>query len=264
MSACEKSEDASLRATDNSILSVKSLVRVAIIIGAIGIVLLLCSSAFSPYKEIEAVAKARLDYPAQGEDSYEASRRYWDVRDSQLTLKYPLEDYGLTLMATSISLFFILWILERQGLSSLKDIRAPGKVWIVILIGLFAALLEPIVFTASLLVDFSRGEFAPWADSIGIALMTVPFLLQLTLGVVILFSLLGSFHYRPARPLIGIFRRDTRPHVLWHILLGIPWTLSVLWLVSLLVFGDFLSVIPAVLWVMFLGSFYTGRQRETV
>lgn len=258
----ERSAGTLLPATGDSIFSIENIVKGAIVIAVIGILLLLWSSALSPYKDAEVVHKAQLDYPAEGEDSQEASKRYWDVRDSQLTLKYPLEDYGLTLLAIAFSLFLISLILKRQGLSSLKDIRAPEKVWIVILIGLFAATLEPIVFTASLIVDSSRGEFAPWADSLGIPLMAVPIVLQLSLGVVILFSFLGTFHYRPGRLIIATFRRNTSPHILWHIFLGIPSALSLLWLISALVFGTFLSVIPAVLWFMFLASFYAGRQRE--
>jgi hypothetical protein len=235
--------------------------RIAYAFTLIGIALLCLAAALAPYKDISAVENAKLDYPDDNKDSHAASLKYWAIRDAQMTPKFSLQDYGFTSLTIGFALFILMLAFKIKSFEEFRDIKTPNRKWKVVLLGVLAAISGPIVYVISLFLDMARDEFPPWADSLGLPLAGVPFLFVIMLVFAIFFCITGMINYHGGLYYKNIFYREFRPNILWCILLGIPSVVALLSVLFTIAVGDFLFLIPSLLWLFFLLSFFNGKQK---
>jgi hypothetical protein len=237
------------------------ILRVSIISGVLGLLLLAWSAILPPYKNQALVEEARSGYPSGIDASRAASEAYWAVRDAQLTPKFTLQNYGATLVALALLFVAMRQFLSVDNLSALASINTPTTRWKVVALGMLAAVLTPIAYVASLLLGAARDEFPPWADSLGIPLAGVPFIFFFLVICAGLFSAVGIVSFRKGIPLMGVFRASSRPPLLWSLTLGIPLAISVAFTCLTLAAGDFLFFVPFALWTVFFLVLLAGKQR---
>jgi hypothetical protein len=169
-----------------------------------------------------------------------------------LTPKFQLEDYGTTLAAIAVAVFFV----TRQGRVRIQAPRSRTA-----LIALAIALPFPTVggYVFDLFQAFDRGEFPYWADSMGIPLMGVPvqFIILLAWSLAHLGFLRGD--YRPSIRLVHAVSLNSNR---W--LLFVSVVTAVLVLISA-VAGQFWYAIPGTLWLyLYLSLAATHREKTAL
>lgn len=173
------------------------------------------------------------------------SEKFYELRENYLTPKYKLEDYGITF----IILGLITLLVSLIGLNKLKT--PSKKVWIV-MIGILAALLTNAVYVADLLLEMNRDGFPHWADSLGIPLMGVPFLIFLSLTWVGINSL-GILNYFKSNVLIFPIRLHKLN--IWYLTILF---ITVAFTLFAIIDGYFWQVLPGFLWIYFYASIMIG------
>jgi uncharacterized membrane protein (DUF485 family) len=214
---------------------------VSYIITIIGLVIYIYSLTLDTYiNEDEYKSKYR---EISGENR---SEQFYELRDEYLTLKFPLADYGLTIVIVGLILLFVF----NKGWSEFKTL--PSKGWIIA-IGLGAVLTTVIAYVADLFNEYSRGSAPHWADSLGIPLMSVPPMLILLLiwyGLNLI-GLKGDF--KAAVP-VSTFR--FRKMNYWYLIISIVTSII---LVLMIIDGYFWDLIPGFLWLYFYISILIGK-----
>jgi hypothetical protein len=236
--------------------------KIAVVFAIIGTVLLGWAAKLEPYKDSSIMNNAMTTYPTEKEDSHAVSKRYWAVRDAQLTPKFALQNYGLTLLIIALVIVVAAKIYSIHHAGDLMAIKTPDKSWKVTTLGLIIVVLAPIIFVASIMLEASRNEYPPWADSLGIPIFQgTPVIFMGALMVVWFFSVLGCSGFHGRQRIAAAFRRESRPSVLWHILLGSPLVISVAVTAIVIVNGEFLLLIPSILMMVFFVIFFAGKQK---
>ena len=100
------------------------------------------------------------------------NQEYGELREEMLTLKFQIQDYGITLFAVASAVFAA----TRRGRLHLLTPKSPGT---LIAVGIGLPILTVGGYVFDLMLAFDRGEFPHWADSMGIPLMGAPVLLVL-------------------------------------------------------------------------------------
>jgi len=234
--------------------------RIALFIGIIGILILAWSSTFEPYKDSSEISMAMQNYPQGNTNTQAASEKYLATRHSQLTPKYSLEDYGLTLIVLALIVLFITWIYSIRSFSDLRNIGTPNNIWIIVIIGIAASILTPLSTGASLILGSWRNEYPPWADSLGIPLMGLPIMFVVFLLFVTLFSFLGNLNFTGGQNIYFVFRKGMQPKSWYWAMFGIPMFLSILVTITSIYAGDILLIIPSFLWFMFFLFLFVEEQ----
>lgn len=186
-------------------------------------------------------------YQEIGEElSDDSIARFRELRSTQLTSKYRLQDFSLTaLLLGLIGCGFSLTGLQRA--------RAPSSSWTVAALGLTAAVATSLASVVDLYVISARGELPWWSDSLAIPMYQEVLFLAGSIGWVALHLLFLRSH----RTGQLIFSRSLFRSNPWLVLLSI---LAVLVLVWLVVSGQFLMIVPCLLWIYFYLSLASGRS----
>jgi hypothetical protein len=232
------------------------------ILGLAGLVLLSLSFSLPPYKDNTWLGEATLLWPDKIPDSRQASVKYWEMRQAQLTWKFPLQDYGACLVLASITIGMLFLVLKINRWEKLGEISTPRSFWFIPVAGASAGVTCVAASALALILDASRNVFPPWADSFAIPLMGLPGMLAFFLLVVLLFAKLGHIGYRRSAPLFHVFRRDSLPHWGWLVTFSIPLIVSLFVLAQTIAVGDFCFLIPAFLWSLFFLLLLAGKQRS--
>lgn len=214
--------------------------KLAVILLLIGVAILGYASSIAPYKD-EALFMERYMALSQGQ-----STQYSKLRDEMLTPKFQLQDYGGTLIAAGVGVFFFF----RRGGRNLKSPKSRAT-----LLGL--AFVVPFLtvgaYVFDLFLGLERGEFPPWADSMGIPLMGVPILLVVLLawsGVHLAF-LRGT--YQPTLLSQAASRKAN-----WWLLFVTVLTIVLVALCAS--FGQYWYAVPGVAWLYFYLSLAAARR----
>lgn len=125
----------------------------AILLILVGIGLFLYSSPM-PALHNEAEYTAKYMSLESGEDE-----KFAELRAAYLTPKYKLQDYGMTAIALGI----VIYILNIKGG---LQIRTPKNKSNVVVIGLVGNTILSLNLAGMVYLDFQRGGFPHWADSI--------------------------------------------------------------------------------------------------
>jgi hypothetical protein len=235
--------------------------RKTAIFAIVGALMFFWAATLPSYRDPGIVRDAMSIGPADPSESRAASQKYRAVRNSQLTWKFRLQDYGATALSLAVLLGGLSSLAGMQGVRSLLGIKTPARSWLVLAMGLAAALATTIADVASLLIETARDEYPPWADSIGIPLMNAPFILLVLTLVAGSFFWAGSVQYSGGMPVFRTARSRSSPRPLWMAVFGIPLLASVLATVSSAMLGDFVFVLPGAFWVMFFATLLAGRRR---
>jgi hypothetical protein len=195
--------------------------------------------------EVEYTEKyMALDWEVLG--SRNASDKFYELRSEYLTHKYSIQDYGLTFLLLGLGGLFLF----KYG----KFISTPSTKARISAIGFSAAILTTAAFVGDLFLEFYRGAFPWWADSLGIPLMGVPVMAVIFIAwaALNLLALSGSFTSGAAIDL-----SDFRGSNYFYLLLILA---TILVLLLCIVDGFFWLVIPGMLWLYFYMSLWAGRK----
>jgi hypothetical protein len=209
----------------------------------IAIALIGASLVVAPYKDERRFNES---YMAMSSGD---SERYWTLRDQMLTPKYPLQDYGITLLALAM----VFQLVTRTGNFEMSSPKRTSTVVAV-------AVALPVVSTASYVFDLfqglTRGEFPHWADSLAIPLMGAPvlFVCSLVWSLLHLFFLVGGYTKSNLRNAIS---KKTNLYLL--LLSGV----TALLVGSAVALGQYWYAIPGGLWLYYYLSLAAGRRRAS-
>lgn len=173
------------------------------------------------------------------------SKDFYELRRQSLTSSLKFQDYGLTVILTGV--LVIIASRWRQIAPAL-----PTKKVTVVILGTVAAFVTMAAQVGALFIDYVRGEFPHWADSMGIPLAGTPVMflaLVLWAGV---HSLLVEKNENPD------FRLHLRRSNWW---LAFLVTATVIILFISAASGNFWQIIPAALWVAFYLSIWISRSK---
>jgi hypothetical protein len=95
----------------------------------LGAVLLFWASKLEPYKDPEAVKAAQLGSFSDEDTLKTDSQKYWDVRDSQLTPKFALQNYGITSLALAVLGLLLFGLFKVKAFGDFLHIKTPRKRW---------------------------------------------------------------------------------------------------------------------------------------
>lgn len=207
----------------------------------LGVALLAYALTLSPYKNRE-VFHQRYMQLTDGQ-----SREYHALRDSMLTSKFQMQDYGGTL----VTLGMVLFVISHLGVSG---VRAPGAPWQLVVLAFLVPLLSEVAAVFDLFQGSDREEFPYWADSLGIPLSG-------SLVVLVLLWLWAFGHlallrraYPSGVPLVIAFSRGANRWLLFLSAL----TLAVIGM--LLVAGQYWFLVPGFMWLYFYLSLAAARR----
>lgn len=219
-------------------ISVKTLLPIIVIIA--GVALFVGGLALPRYhnqQEYEQRYRALLG-PNRSNDFHE-------LRKQSLTSSFKIQDYGLSVVAIGALLFAaVRW---RQIAPHL-----PKGKFTVLLLGALAAFVAVIAQVGALMLEYSRGEFPHWADSLGIPLAGMP---------VLFFALLfwAGLHVLMVREKTGATWRLTLRLLNGWLAFLIAATAAIFgWSAAV---GDFWQLIPAALWIGFYCSIWISRSQ---
>jgi hypothetical protein len=211
----------------------------------LGLVLLIAGAVMLLYAlSIPAYTNEALFFAKSTRLSVGQSDEYFALRDSMLTLRFRLEDYGITLLSAGA----LLLLCQLFPL-----ISPPRKAWLVA-IAFVAPCLTFIGDVTDLFVGYSRDEFPAWADSMLIPLAGTIVLLVLTLFWAMLHLLFVRDHYAPSAPLKSGLSREAN---LWLLFVT---SITVLMVVATAAMGQYYYAVPGLLWIYFYLSLASGRR----
>jgi len=172
------------------------------------------------------------------------SEAFFELRKQSLTPSLKLQDYGLTSVFLGMVMFTIL---HRSSITTLL----PKKKATAALLGGIAAFATVGAQVGSLFLNFKRGDYPHWADSLGIPLCGMPIMLGMLLLWAVIHSLLmpgknAEFHCLARRIKQG-----------WLVLMII---LSSVILLTSALYGDFWQIPPAGLWILFYAALWLGMK----
>jgi hypothetical protein len=212
----------------------------------LGLLIFAYSFALDAYTDAEAYNEAYLSIDREElgrEASFEAFHK---LRQEYLTNKFRYQDYGITFV--SLGLFLI--IVGRKGWS---NVSSPNAKWKTVLLGFGAALLTTVGYVGNLFLEFFRGSFPHWADSLGIPLAGLPIMVIIFVSWAAV-NMIGLGKYAPSAPISNMGIRNIN---WWY---GILSLLTALITLLCVCDGFFWLVLPGLLWLYFYLSVMAGRK----
>jgi hypothetical protein len=219
--------------------------KIAIALLIAGVILLTVGLSLPRYHDGKKYEQQRSTLESSPRDRPTLDHDFQELRRSSLTPSLKLEDYGLTTISVGVlTLAGVHW---RRTAAFLPKRRIT-----VALLGGFAAVATIAAYVGSLLLDFDRGEFPAWGDSLAVPLIGVPLMLIALLVWAGLHSLL-------VKNSAGSWRLTLRNENWWLALLV---SITMFVLVACSVLGDFWNVWAAAVWVIFYFSIWISRSAE--
>ena len=218
-----------------------------LIILLVGIGILTYSTTLQPYTDKEEFYEKMSSLM----DEENKSQKHHELRDFYLTPKYTLENYGL--IAVILGLYTLVLIPKNW-----QNFQSPRSKWIIGVIGLLAVLLTIGGYVGDLFLEATRDRYPPWADSLGIPLMSVPFLFWSFLGWFAV-NLIGLKN--PFRTSVSMQEFKIRSTNYWYLALIV---LTAIITLMLMYEGDFWWTAAGIMWIYFYLSLLLGRQKERI
>ncbi len=216
-----------------------------IILLVLGIFLLVHSISYKVYTDESAYKTEYLKLNGGNGDS----EKFYKLKETYLTPKYKLEDYGITFIILGL-------VIVTVSLIGLKKLKTPNKkIWIIIT-GIFAALLTNTAYVGDLFLEMYRDGFPHWADSLGIPLMGVPFLIFLALTWVAINSIGMRNDFKSA---VLIFPMSLDKQNIWYLIILF---LTIAFTLFAIIDGYFWQVLPGFLWIYFYMSIMVGIKES--
>lgn len=218
---------------------------IGIIILTIGIGLFAYSMTFDPFTDKDEFYEKMTSI--MGEENN--SQKFFELRESYLTPKFELENYGLVFIILGL---YTLFLIPKKW----QDFKSPKYKGATILIGALAVLLTIGGYVGDLFLEMTRDSYPPWADSLGIPLMSVP-------GLLLIFSIWFAVNLiglkKPFRTSVSITEFDLKSTNYWYLTLIVLTTILTL---ILIYEGDFWWTAAGIMWIYFYLTLMLGRQKE--
>jgi hypothetical protein len=163
-----------------------------------------------------------------------------------LTSKFQLQDYGRTLLAMATGMFIVL----RKGW---RRLSSPKRRLTLFGIAFAAPILSISAYVFDLFQAFDRGEFPHWADSMGIPLMGVPFVLMILFLWSAVHLVFLKANYQPAPLILAISLKSNW----WLLSISI---ITLILAVSSALFGHYWYAITDIFWLYFYLSLAAFRR----
>ncbi|MCL3782711.1 hypothetical protein EMN47_20180 [Prolixibacteraceae bacterium JC049] len=223
----------------------KIILIIALVLLVTGGYLLKKSSELEIYKNKAEYEDKYMQLTGEDDDS----QKFYELREKYLTPKHKFEDYGIT----TIILGFILSIIS---LLKIRNLRSPRKWWILLTVGVFAAILTIFGYVGDLFLEMTRDSYPPWADSLAIPLMGTPALLMMSIVWVIL-NLLGTKNkYQTKANLFPINIRESKK---WYLVISL---ITILLIIMVIIDGYFWQLLSGFLWLYFYLSIMQGLKND--
>ena len=179
------------------------------------------------------------------------SEQYYNLREEYLTSKFVLENYSIT----SIILGSILLYTSLIGIN---EIKTPKIKLEIVFLGFLASVITSIGDVGDLLLESYRGSSPPWADSLGIPLMSVPvfFIISIVWVMINLIGMKENFKTN-----VRIFPMKCKHLNIWYSILAI---ITILLLLYVIILGFFWLVLPGFLWLYFYISLLLGIRESKI
>ena len=217
-----------------------------------GSVLLVRSSHMAEWKNPDrAAAMMVMTPPESGGVAYNAFMQRWhEEHDSLRTEKWALFDFGASLIAFAACFIMMVLLLRIQRLRDIVSLKTPSHSWLILgfclvaWFGLFYAEWQ------SILHDYQRETFPPWADTLAIPLFELTE--TAVIGCIVLTPLVWFLALRNAVLPAGLWIwRHNAPLRSWFftVCAGISLCFGALGLWSALESGPYLMVPVIFLWV---------------
>lgn len=220
--------------------------RISIVIITLSLLSIGYSFFISAYTDEGEYQEKYMSLDWQELGSRDASEKFYQLRDEYLSPKYKIQDYGFTFLVLGLATF----ILFGKG----TPIKAPSSNAKVALIGFAAAMFTVAGYVGDLFLEFFRGSYPWWADSLGIPLMGVPLLAIMFFSWAALNLLAMS----------GTFKAGAR--ITLQNIKGSNYFYFILFIVTALIVvlcaidAYFWMVLPGLLWLYFYASLWAGRH----
>lgn len=172
------------------------------------------------------------------------SADFYELRAASLTSSRKLQDYGLCAISLGLTTSAVVWWHRLRSILPRTRLAAA-------LFGGTIAILTVAAQIGSLFLDYERGEFPYWADSLGIPLAGMPVIL------VVLTAWAGFHALLVERREQSPFRLTLRNSNWW---LAVLVATTVVILATSVAVGDFWQIIPAALWIIFYLSIWISRS----
>ena len=200
---------------------------------------------FDPFTDKDEFYEKMYSVMEEGKNS----QKFHELREFYLTPKFELENYGLVCIILGL---YTLILLPNKW----KDFKTPKHKALIILIGILAVFLAIGGYVGDLFLEMTRDRYPPWADSLGIPLMSVPGLL-LIFSVWFAINLIGL--KKPYRTSVSIAEFDFKSTNYWYLILIV---LTTILTVILIYEGDFWWTAAGIMWIYFYLTLMLGRQNE--
>ena len=201
----------------------------------IGVGFLLYSITLPYYNDREAADN--LLNNAYSIDKQEYYKKEAEIRTNKTTFM----DLGAGIAIASLTILIFLILTKSNNFSDLITFMTPSKLWIFISANLVWLLLLPGTFWYYTFRG-GRGDYPPFADSIGIPLMTqIPFLLFMLVPLN-LFILLTTIKTNLPTRLFSKVENYSKPTILWELFFGFWLLVNLLCFVLFVVDGDHFSI----------------------
>jgi hypothetical protein len=197
---------------------------------------LLSYSLTLPYYKNQEAADNLLN------NAYEIDKQEYYKKEAEIrTRKTTFMDLGAGIGIASLTILIFLILTKSNNFSDLKNIMTLNKLAIFISANLVWLLLLPGTFWYYMFRG-GRGDYPPFADSIGIPLMAqIPFLLFMLIPLN-LFLFLTSIKTNLPTRLFARVEKYSRPTILWEIFFGFWLLLNLLCFVLFVADGDHFSI----------------------
>lgn len=226
--------------TNNNLIRI-----IGLIILIIGLFLIKYSFYLPTYtNELEYLIK--YDALSNLEDKTELFHK---LRESYLTPKYLLEDYGITAIILSLCIIIVSFI-------KIENLKTPNTKFKIILLGLTAVFFTNFGYVGDLFLEMIRGSYPHWADSIGIPLMATPFYLLISLFW--LYANLAPI-YKNLNTNIIITKYNILKINFWFTSIT---TITILLTIWDIIDGYFWQLLPGILWIYFYISLMLGNSKN--
>ena len=201
----------------------------------IGVGLLSYSLTLSYYKNQEA-ADNLLN------NAYEIDKQEYYKKEAEIrTNKITFMDLGAGIVIASITIFIFLILTKSNNFSDFKKVMTLKKSAIFISANLVWLILLPGTFWYYSF-RLGRGDYPPFADSIGIPLMAqIPFLLFMLIPLNLFLFLTTIKTNLPTR-LFAKVEKYSKPTILWELFFGFWLLLNLLCFVLFVMDGDHFSI----------------------
>ena len=213
-----------------------------------GLSLTIISFSCDRYSDKNAFNKEYMEIDYHDENK---SEKFYELREEYLTSKDNYFDYGITFVICGL----VTLLLSVIGI---KKTRTPSKRWIIVLIGLLAALTTAIANIVDLSIQMFRGDYPYWADSLGIPLLGV-FVIFIMLLIWVGFNSIGLMKPFNTSVLISPINITKANRI--YLAIAILTLLITIWSVAS---GIFVFIIPGLLWVYFYISILLGQQGKVL